>query len=67
MTTRRRSISAAVLGITIVMLAPVHATAYANAARPDASAARFMLPDLEVDGAMDPFGDNLRISSNGCG
>ena len=42
------------------MLAPVHVAAYdANAARPDASAARFTLPDLEMDGVMDPFGDNL--------
>ena len=42
------------------MLAPVHVAAYdANAARPDASVARFTLPDLEMDGVMDPFGDNL--------
>ena len=60
MTTRRRSTSAVILGIMAVMLAPVHAAAYdVGAARPDASAARFMLPDLEMDAAMDPFGDNL--------
>ena len=52
---RRRLAAVVVLGAMIAMFAPVHATAYdANAARPDASAARFMLPDLEMDGAMDP-------------
>lgn len=55
MTTRRRSTSVVILGIMAVMLAPVHAAAYdVGAARPDASVARFMLPDLEMDGAMDP-------------
>lgn len=61
MTTQRRSTSAVIFGIMAVMLAPVHVAAYdVGTARPDTSAVRFMLPDLEMGGReIDPFDDIL--------
>lgn len=62
--TRRRS-TAAVVALVAVALAPAltpAALAYdAEAGRPDASAARFVLPNLDTldGGGIDPFGDNL--------